>query len=119
MGLKVRVYTGQFGTAEWKLLDSEVGEHLAGPESTRQELWGSVIMRSIGLELLPTLATNNLHLSGHELGKLENELKLVESKANEISAYTNIDEYALLVIIKNILKAIDRAKEINGGVLIW
>jgi hypothetical protein len=120
MGMQVRVYKGQFGTSEWEILDEpEWGKCLAGPEASRWELWGSAVVQSIGLELLPILVNDNLHLSGEELDKLEKELELVEGNAKEISQNAPIDEYSLLVITNNIIRAIERARNINGGVIIW
>jgi hypothetical protein len=121
MGLKVNVIKGEFMTATWEILESELGENLAGSESSREEIWGSTIMKSLGLHLLPQIADKYkfFYVSGTQLNELEQELKTVREKAGDISSHVRIDEYSLLVITRNILKAVDRAKQIDGGILIW
>ncbi len=120
MGLKVYVYKKNVETGEWGgTLDSEMGDSLAGSESTRTELWGSEIINSLGLKLLPTLTHKNIEVEGSEMLELEAEVNTVQDNVALIASNAPIDEYSILAITRNILKAIDRAKKIEGGVVIW
>lgn len=118
MSLSVKVYTGKFGT-KWEILKSDIGDDLAGSESHRKELWGSPIIKTLDLQILPTLEHSNIFVDEEQLLELESEVKIVQQNANIIAANAPIGEYSISVIANNIMKAISRAKDINGGVLIW
>jgi len=51
--------------------------------------------------------------------ELEAEVNTVQDNVALIASNALIDEYSILAITRNILKAIDRAKKIEGGVVIW
>jgi hypothetical protein len=95
------------------------GDQLAGPEDARQELWGSEVIKELDLKLLPKLQTDNLFCDGSDLDMLEQEILLVKAKADLIASRVRFDSWTILAIAKNILKAIQRAKAIDGGVVIW
>ena len=119
MGMRVSVYKTNVETGKWEILNSEVGDALVGSEATRTELWGTEVIRSLGLKLLPTLAYADLEVAGHQILDLEVEVNAVQDNVALIASHVPLDEYSILAITRNILKAIDRAKKVEGGVVIW
>ncbi|MBA3870739.1 MAG: hypothetical protein H0X30_16490 [Anaerolineae bacterium] len=119
MGMRVSVFKKNVETGEWEILNSDVGDALAGYEATRNELWGTEVISSLGLKLLPTLAYADLEVEGNQILELEAEVNAVQDNVVLIASNAPIDEYSILAITRNILKAIDRAKKIDGGVVIW
>src|SRR5690349_3669498 len=102
MSLGVNVYRGKFGTKSWEILESDVGDDLAGSESLRQELWGSPTIKSLDLRILPTLEHSNIFVDGEQLLELESEVQIIQKNANVIAANAPIDEYSISAITNNI-----------------
>ena len=120
MGLVIRVCRGKPFTEGWEILYDDESDSLGGPEASRQRLWGSSIVESLGLKLMPVLSTGfMMYACGEQLDELEAEMRIIRENAAEISPLVHYNEYSIFAITNNILKAIARAREIDGCVLIW
>ena len=60
-------------------------EELAGFESYRKKLYGSQAAVSLGLRLLPSLATQDLYAEGPQLERLRGEAELVLANIGSFS----------------------------------
>ena len=98
---------------------SDHSQELAGFESFRTTFYGSQTARNFGLRLLPSLAEADLYVEGRELASLREEAELVLQNINLFTDEAAADWEVLDLRIKNILGAIDRARQANGGVVIW
>jgi hypothetical protein len=101
-------------------LDPDDGSHeLAGFESFRHSFYGGQAARALGLRLLSSLATCDLYVEGDELLLLQTEVQCVMEKIDLFTSEANKDHERLDFYIQNILDAIARARNAQGGVVIW
>jgi hypothetical protein len=118
MTLLVNVYTrGDDGSTS--LLESAHSEKLAGFESFRTTFYGGQTARTLGLRLFPTLADTDLYVEGEDLKILQAEAELVLQNIADFAKEANAEAETLRFRIKNILNAVMRAQEVNGGVVVW
>jgi hypothetical protein len=98
---------------------------VVGAENFRYTLWGSEAARSLGATFLPQLADiteanhGNLQVAPDQLHAFEQECKLLERNVEYLSDATIRDRDRILGYLANMNSAIDRAKAIGGGVIIW
>ncbi len=91
-----------------------------GGESTRKTLWGAAILRQLGLKLLPELGNGAwLNIEGPELDQLEQEAHIILDNLELIAQRTQYEHTWMFgEYMRNLLNAIAKAREINGGVSI-
>ena len=103
------------GNLEWLEMPSGFNE-LVGTEVTRKTFWGSDRLKSLGLNILPSLISTDIFAEKNELGVLENEIDHLIS--NLSSMYKGEEFNYWNFRLSNIKEAIGVAKEKNGGVCI-
>lgn len=86
---------------------------LAGPESWRAKVYGSAAARALGLTLLPTLATHDIHAEDGDIDVLERE---VEVLLGNTARWPEIGLDPLRIRLLNILEAVRLARAEGGGV---
>jgi hypothetical protein len=92
------------------------GHHMAGPESARQELWGSESIKKLGAKYLPQLSVSDLFVSNENLDELEREVRLLGANIDLIrSELKRKDDCALPHYLANFLRAIETARQHGGG----
>jgi hypothetical protein len=98
------------------------GDDLAGLESFRQHLYGSDQAVALGLKLLPTLRASQgvFAESKQELAQLEREAETLLGNLSLFFSYASADDAFMPARrLRNIIKAVRRARRIGGGVVIW
>jgi hypothetical protein len=96
-----------------------------GAESFRYELWGSETARRLGATLLPQLADitvenrGNLLVPPGRLDAFEQECVLLAENVEQLSAATGYDTDRILGYLTNMRHAVERAKAVDGGIVIW
>ncbi|MHB8629898.1 MAG: hypothetical protein ACYDBJ_29190 [Aggregatilineales bacterium] len=106
-------------TGKMILLPSALGKDLAGIENTRTQLWGASIMIELGLKLLPLLKDSLVKAQGSDLLLLENEIHIIRANLDKIVFTTKYDKDTIWQRTQNFLDAIQQAREVKGGVIIW
>jgi hypothetical protein len=94
-------------------------EELAGFESYRQKLYGSQAAVSLGLRLLPSLATEDVYAEGPDLERLRGEAELALANIGLFEAESGASAESLRPRFENIICAVHRASRVGGGVVIW
>jgi hypothetical protein len=121
MTLSVYCYVWDQDAEEWVNVEwsnDRLGSHLAGFESTRQNLWGAEVMKSLGLTILPSLDGGNIQASGDELDQLENEILLIRGNLELVLENVPFDQQMIMQRTQNFLDAIAKAREVGGCVVI-
>ncbi|MCZ7476914.1 MULTISPECIES: hypothetical protein [unclassified Micromonospora] len=96
-----------------------------GAESFRHELWGSAAARRLGAMILPQLADitvenrGNLQVPPGRLDAFEQECVLLAENVEQLSAATGYDADRILHYLTNMQHAVERAKAVRGGIIIW
>ncbi|MET8044678.1 hypothetical protein ABZU25_27885 [Micromonospora sp. NPDC005215] len=96
-----------------------------GAESFRHELWGSAAARRLGATFLPQLADitienrGNLVVPPGQLDAFEQECVLLAENVEQLSAGTGYDADRILHCLTNVRHAVERAKAVHGGIIIW
>lgn len=95
------------------------GKHLGGFEVSRYDFWGADIMHQLGLVLLPQLSKGGFILvSGGALAQLEHEAAIIQANVELILQHTPYDQQFIMGRTDNILHAIQKARDVNGEVMI-
>ena|SRR5258707_3665759 len=121
MTLSVYCYVWDQDAEEWLNVEWSVdrlGSHLAGFESTRRDLWGAEVMKSLGLIILPSLDGGNIEASGDELDQLEDEILLIRGNLELVLENVPFDQQVIMQRTQNFLDAIGKAREVGGCVVI-
>lgn len=119
MSLIVNAYK-RSDNGEMIFLDpSDRSQELAGFEVYRTTFYGGQTARSLGLQLLVTLAETDLYVEGSELAALKDEAELVLHNIVLFTDEAAADSECLAFRMRNIIDAIERAQQANGGVVIW
>jgi hypothetical protein len=105
---------------------------LAGFEAWRTSVWGSGVVRRLGLRILPALAQGDLRASGQLLNELDAEVKRLQESLRVVVAelldegvhiVANDDPYETIRFrLANIAEAVRLAQAIPDGageVVIW
>lgn len=96
-----------------------------GAEQFRYRLWGSPAARRLGAVLLPQLADitvenrGNLQIPPAQLDAFARECELLTGSVEQLSAATGLDSDRILGYLANMRSAVERARAIEGGVIIW
>ncbi|SIR91973.1 hypothetical protein [Micromonospora avicenniae] len=96
-----------------------------GAEGFRYELWGSAAARRLGATFLPQLADitvenrGNLQVPPGQLDAFERECVLLAENVEQLSAATGYDADRILHYLTNMRHAVERAKAVHGGIIIW
>ena len=103
----------------WDIIEPEsVSDELAGFESWRRTVYGSRAAQSLGLQLLSSLAKENVYAKGADLQRLQAEVETALANL-ELFAEESRDEMDNLRFhFVNIIKAVHKAIPIGGGVSI-
>lgn len=104
-------------TGEEKRVDLGPGGDLAGVEVARSEFWGLPIMEELGLQIIPSLKYQDIFASGEELDTLEHEANIILENISVIVANQKMNALDYFTHrVTNILKAVAKAREVNGEV---
>ncbi|MCZ7375180.1 hypothetical protein [Micromonospora sp. WMMC250] len=96
-----------------------------GPEGARHKLWGSTAVRQLGATFLPRLADitvenrGNLQILPGQLHAFEQECVVLAENVAHLSVATGYDADRILHYLANVRSAVERAKAVRGGVIIW
>jgi len=96
-----------------------------GAESFRYKLWGSAAARGLGATFLPHLADiteenrGNLQIPPDQLDAFQQECLLLVGNVEQLSAATGYAADRILSYLTNMRQAVERAKAVHGGVIIW
>jgi hypothetical protein len=96
-----------------------------GAESFRHELWGSAAARRLGATFLPQLADINLENRGNlqvppgRLDAFERECVLLAENIEQLSAASGCEADRILSYLNNMRNAVERAKAVHGGIIVW
>ncbi|PTA46615.1 hypothetical protein C8054_08980 [Micromonospora sp. RP3T] len=88
-------------------------------------MWGSAAARRLGATFLPQLADitvenrGNLQVPPGRLDAFEQECVLLAEHVELLAAATGYDADRILRHLANVRHAVERAKAVNGGVIIW
>lgn len=119
MSLLVQVYLIN-EKGKWVFEDLEDGyQELAGFEHCRKKLYGSDLAKRLGLELLPWLASGDLHVSGEEVAELQAEAEIMIRESLAFEEHTEFSADYVERRAENIRQACLRAKKIRGNVVVW
>ncbi len=114
--VNVRVYDE---SGKYEDIKINKGRDLAGFESSRYKLYGSVLAESLGIKLLAELKYNDLYVGNEKLGQLENELNIILERIKQFSEDSEFEEEYIKERVGNILDAVQMAKNLKGIVVIW
>jgi hypothetical protein len=117
MSLSVNVFTGT--PDNMHMVEVEHHEMLAGFERCRSQLYGAAIAKALGCVLLPKLKEMDIYAVGPELGVLKNDVQLLLDNISKVESEPPYDQEFIKNRCGNISRAIDRAIELSGGVVIW
>ena len=92
---------------------------LAGFETTRTKLWGSPVVRSLGVSLLPRLADGDLWVSNDQVEAFAAECALVLANRTAIASASGYGEEYIESRLANMVDAARRALDAHGGVVVW
>jgi hypothetical protein len=96
-----------------------------GAESFRYKLWGSAAARRLGATFLPQLADitvenrGSLQVPPGQLDAFEQECIFLAENVEQLSAATGYDADRILHYLANVRRAVDRARAVHGGIIIW
>ncbi|MFI7210722.1 hypothetical protein ACIBP4_03455 [Micromonospora maritima] len=96
-----------------------------GAESFRHRLWGSTAARRLGATFLPQLADitvenrGNLQVPPDRLDAFDQECALLAENVEHLSATTGHDADRILRYLTTMRHAVERARAVGGGVVIW
>ncbi|MET8199983.1 hypothetical protein [Micromonospora taraxaci] len=112
--------------AGWGVVDGPSDSSTAvGPEGARHHLWGSTAARQLGATFLPQLADitvenrGNLQILPNQLHAFEQECGILAENVAQLSVATGYDADRILRYLANVRNAVERAKAVRGGVIIW
>jgi hypothetical protein len=96
----------------------EPGHDLAGFEVWRTTVWGADASIRRGASFLPTLAKGDLYIEHEELDAFEAECQLLIQDIEGFAAEIQGESAAIRHRLENFLRAINQARQSNGGVYI-
>jgi hypothetical protein len=118
MSLLVNVFIRN-ENGEITILDAESPElEMAGFESCRTKLYGGHVAYSLRLSLLPSLRENDIYADGEVINLLQHDANLILNNIELFVQGSGLEKAYIQQRIQNILRAIVKAKEIHGGVVI-
>ncbi|WP_033777391.1 hypothetical protein [Salinispora cortesiana] len=95
------------------------------PENFRWKLWGAAATRRLGTTFLPQLADITEENRGHlqvppsQLDAFEQEVTLLTGNVEQLSTATGLAADRVLHYLTNMQGAVERAKALHGGIIIW
>ncbi|MCG6500037.1 hypothetical protein [Kitasatospora sp. A2-31] len=101
------------------LEDPEYGDTLAGFESTRTRLWGSMAIRSLGSRFFPRLDGEDLYVERDEIDDFLTECEAIRPYLNHFAGQCGYDADYVTKRFDNIVAAALRAKAEGGGIVVW
>lgn len=121
MTIRVDVLYFDAVTGEKKWADLGPGGSLAGFQDARKELWGLPIMEEeLGLKMIPRLKFWDIYASGDDLDELEHEANIILDNLSFVCSEQKLYRIeSLTQRVTNIIKAVAKAREVNGEVRIW
>jgi hypothetical protein len=108
-----------------RVVDDPSGIVGVGGENSRYTLWGSQAARELGATLLPQLADittenrGNLQVAPDQVDDFARECEVLADNVERLCAATGYDTDRVLHYLTNLRNAAERAKALNGGVLVW
>ena len=119
MSLSISILKANVKDNGYDEIELPKGRDLAGGERWRTEVYGSELLRGLGLEALPELAAGDISAFGEELLTIKKEANLLLENISEISTSLGIEEEKLRFRIKNISDACDQASARGAELRIW
>ncbi|MFD8014417.1 hypothetical protein [Streptomyces sp. NPDC058955] len=119
MSLLVHTFVVDPDGTERLLKDPPNGRDLAGFERSRTTLWGSPAMRALGARFFPLLDGYDLRVQPEELGEFLAECATVRPHLPALAEHSGYTLEYVTARFDNIVAAAHRAREVNGGVLVW
>ncbi|MFI6948472.1 hypothetical protein [Streptomyces sp. NPDC050422] len=119
MTLLVHTYVRGRSGKDHFLDDPEHGLTLAGFESSRTKLGGSLPVRDLGARFLPQLAVGNLCVDPEDVLALLSECALLREHIAELAAHSGYADDYVAERLANITAAAVRAQDVAGGVIVW
>ena len=90
-----------------------------GTDGSRVGLWGHEIVREVGLELLPRLATADLHVHPEQFSRLERDLDVLERELRRIAEATEHRHDWIARRAANLRAALKLAREAGEGACVY
>ncbi|MHA4947263.1 hypothetical protein ACX27O_08080 [Micromonospora sp. SD19] len=96
-----------------------------GAEAFRHSLWGSAVTRQLGATFLPQLADvtvenrGNLQVFPGQLDAFDQECVRLAENVELLAAATGYDAERILRYLANVRDAVQRARAVQGGIIIW
>lgn len=118
MSLIVYAYKRDPHTGKERALDEHPTppqNDLAGFESWRSKVWAADLLKDLGLQLLPSLAVQDVFAEGNDLDQLLGEVDIVTHDLAALAASTDVDEDGLRFRLKNVREAIRLARQVPNG----
>jgi hypothetical protein len=119
----IHPYKRNLITAEREFLPYESGKHTLGFDYIRENLWGALIMVSLDLTIMYSFSDMEkwpIWIEGETLDKLDHETQIALANKKIILENTGAkDLFFIEMFLNNIVNAVNQAKEVNGGVVIW
>jgi hypothetical protein len=119
MTLLVNTFTRSPDGAMQLAEPAEQSQELAGFESYRRKVYGGAMARSLGLQILPTLASSDLYVEGNDVARLLAEAELALANVEVFAAEAETTTDSLAQRFQNIATACRHALSTGGGVVIW
>lgn len=119
MTLLVHTYVRGRSGKDHFLDDPDHGLTLAGFESSRTKLWGSQPVRELGARFFPELATANLCVDPEDVPAFLAECELLRGHIAELAAHSGYADDYVAERLANITAAAERARDVDGGVIVW
>jgi hypothetical protein len=98
---------------------TEHSDELAGFETYRWKVYGSATARSLGMRILPQLASGDVYVEGTDVSLLLAETELALAHIDMFAAEADTVADSLRFRFQNIAKACQHASNAGGGVVIW
>lgn len=110
----IDTYSGKYIEEDLDLI--EPGKEIAGFETWRTKVYNSPIIKRLGAKFLPTLANSDLWVENRDIEDFETEVRLLLDNVGNISYSVNYKYETIELRLNNILQAIVKAKQQNGGI---
>ncbi|RMG14903.1 MAG: hypothetical protein D6729_13025 [Deltaproteobacteria bacterium] len=86
-----------------------------GTDASRQGLWGHEIVREIGLEVLPRLASTDLYVHADAFGRLERDIEVLRRELRRVAEATEHRVDWIAARLDNLEAALTLARQHGEG----
>jgi hypothetical protein len=99
--------------------DPENGADLAGFESTRTRLWGGEGVVALGARFFPRLARGDLYVEREDVADFLAECEVLRPHLDDLAVRGGYLPDYVRARFANIVAAAERARGVDGGIVIW